>query len=180
MSRRNTSLPSGSGAQRLGLEVEVHRAGQRVGDHQRRAGQVVHLDVRVDPALEVPVARQHRHDGQVGLVDRGRDLLGQRAGVADAGGAAVADQVVAQLLQVRPEAGLLVVVGDDLRAGAIDVFTHGLTARPLSTAFLASSAAPSITDGFDVLVHEVIEAITTAPWSRSKDVPLSMVTGSAC
>ena len=42
----------------------------------------------------------------------------QRAGVADAGGAAVADQVVAELLQVRPEAGLLVVVGDDLASRA--------------------------------------------------------------
>ena len=103
--------------QRLGLEVEVHRAGQRVGDHQRGRGQVVHLDVRVDPALEVAVAGQHRDHGQVGLVDRGGDLVRQRAGVADAGGAAVADQVVAELLQIRPQAGLLVVVGDDLRAG---------------------------------------------------------------
>ncbi len=58
--------------------------------------------------------------------------------------------------------------------GAIDVFTHGLTARPLSTAFLASSAAPSITDGFEVLVHEVIEAMTTAPWS-STNSPRSAV-----
>ena len=107
----------GRGAQRLGLEVEVHRAGEPVGDHERRAGQVVHLDVRVDPALEVPVARQHGDHGEVALVDPGRDLLGQRPGVADAGGAAVADQVVAQLLQVRPEAGPLVVVGDDLGAG---------------------------------------------------------------
>ena len=50
------------------------------------------------------------------LVDRGGDLLGQRAGVADAGGAAVADQVEAELVQVRREAGPLVVVHDDLRA----------------------------------------------------------------
>src|SRR5882757_9114073 len=61
--------------------------------------------------------------------------------------------------------------------GARVVFTHGLTARPRSTAFLASSAAPIITDGLDVFVHEVIEAITTAPWSRSKLVPVAMVTG---
>src|SRR4029079_18479496 len=60
--------------------------------------------------------------------------------------------------------------------GAIDVFTHGLTVRPLSTAFLASRAAPSITDGFEVLVHEVIEEITTAPWSSSKEAPSARVT----
>ena len=80
-------------------------------------GQVVHLDVGVDPALEVAVAREHRDDGEVGLVDRLADRLGQRAGVADAGRAAVADQVEAELLQVRGELGLLVVVHDDLGPG---------------------------------------------------------------
>ena len=54
------------------------------------------------------------------------------------------------------------------------VLTQGLTVRPLFTAFRASSAAPSITDGLDVLVHEVIEAMTTAPWSRVK-LPYSVV-----
>src|ERR1700751_5464548 len=46
------------------------------------------------------------------------------------------------------------------------VFTHGLDVRPFSTALLAASAAPSITWGLEVLVHDVIAAITTAPWSR--------------
>ena len=44
------------------------------------------------------------------------------------------------------------------------VFTHGLRVRPFSTAFFASSAAPIITDGLEVLVHDVIAAIATAPW----------------
>jgi hypothetical protein len=43
------------------------------------------------------------------------------------------------------------------------VLTHGFTASPRSTAFRASRPAPTITDGFEVLVHEVIAAITTAP-----------------
>ena len=43
------------------------------------------------------------------------------------------------------------------------VFTHGLLVNPFSTAFLASKAAPIITDGFEVLVQEVIDAITTSP-----------------
>ena len=105
------------GAERLVLEVEVHRPGERVRDDQRRRREVVHLHVGVDAALEVPVAGEHRHDRQVVLVDGRRDLVRQRAGVADAGRAAVADEVEAELLQVRPEAGLLVVVGDDLGAG---------------------------------------------------------------
>src|SRR6185437_1263666 len=62
------------------------------------------------PAFEVPVAREHRDRGEVVLLDGRGDLVRERAGVADAGGAAVADQVVAQLLQVRPQVGLGVVV----------------------------------------------------------------------
>src|SRR4051812_42916924 len=64
-----------------------------------------------------------------------------------------------------------------LDPGASVVFTHGLAVRPRSTAFLASSAAPIITCGLDVLVQEVIAAITTWPWSTSVWVPSSMVTG---
>ena len=47
--------------------------------------------------------------------------------------------------------------------GASEVFTHGLLSRPRSTAFFASSPAPIITDGFEVLVQLVIAAITTRP-----------------
>ena len=48
--------------------------------------------------------------------------------------------------------------------------------RPFSTAFFASSAAPIITDGLEVLVHDVIAAIATAPWSSSNSVPSASVT----
>src|SRR3546814_16039551 len=54
-------------------------------------------------------------DREVVLVDRGGDLLGQRARVADARGAPVADEVVAEVLQVGPEARLLVVVRSEER-----------------------------------------------------------------
>src|SRR3954452_19299132 len=60
--------------------------------------------------------------------------------------------------------------------GASVVLTHGLRCRPFSTAFFASSAAPTMTDGLDVLVHDVIAAIATAPWSISKSVPSDRVT----
>src|SRR5215211_7423760 len=63
-----------------------------------------------------------------------------------------------------------------LDPGASVVFTHGLLVRPRSTAFLASSAAPIITCGLEVLVQEVIAAITTEPWSTSNGVPSSPVT----
>src|SRR5215469_3625405 len=63
-----------------------------------------------------------------------------------------------------------------LEPGASVVFTHGLRSRPASTALRASSAAPTITDGLEVLVHEVIAAITTEPWSTAVLVPSSRVT----
>ena len=53
------------------------------------------------------------------------------------------------------------------------VFTHGLVARPFSTALRASRAAPSMTDGLEVLVQEVMPATTTAPWSRTNSPPSS-------
>src|SRR3954447_6593723 len=53
-----------------------------------------------------------------------------------------------------------------LEPGASDVFTHGLVLRPFSTAFLATSPAATITDGFDVFVQLVMAAITTEPFVR--------------
>src|SRR4051794_24706047 len=58
-----------------------------------------------------------------------------------------------------------------LEPGANDVFTHGLLCSPRSTALRASSPARTITNGLDVLVHDVIAATTTAPWSSSKSSP---------
>ena len=106
----------GVGAERLVVQIDVHRPRQRVGDAQRRRREVVHLDVGVDPSLEVPVARQDRNDGQVlGLHDIG-DLGRQRPGVADAGRAPIADQVEAKLVEVLIQARALQVLGHHLGA----------------------------------------------------------------
>src|ERR1022692_1782962 len=67
-----------------------------------------------------------------------------------------------------------------LDPGASVVFTHGLRARPASTALRASRAAPTITYGLEVLVQDVIAAITTEPWSTEVWVPSSSVTGVGC
>src|SRR4029453_17102982 len=64
-----------------------------------------------------------------------------------------------------------------LLPGASEVLTHGFTVGPRSTAFFASSAAATITDGFEVLVHEVIDAIATCPWSSCASVPSASATG---
>src|SRR3712207_7767069 len=51
------------------------------------------LHLRVDAALEVAIAGQHRDDREVALVDRGCDVVRQRPGVPDARRAPVADDV---------------------------------------------------------------------------------------
>ena len=94
-------------AERLADDVDVHGAGERVGDAQRRRGEVVHLHVGVDAPLEVAVAGEHRDNGEVGVADDLRDLLGQGPGVADAGGAAVADEVESELLERLGQTGLV-------------------------------------------------------------------------
>ena len=103
-------------AERLLGEIDIHRAGDRVGDHQRRRGEIVGAHVGVDAAFEVAVAREHRRRHQIVLVDRLGDFLRQRTGIADAGGAAEADQVEAERVEILLQAGFLVVVGDHLRA----------------------------------------------------------------
>ncbi len=49
----------------------------------------------------------------------------------------------------------------------------GLTFRPCSTAFLASSPAASSTLGLEVLVQEVMAAISTSPFLRLTPSPAS-------
>ena len=105
-------------SERFFREVPPNVAGEGVRHHQRRRGQVTRLDQRMDPTLEVPVAAQHRDHIEFFLLDGGLDLVTrERTAVADAGGAAIADEVEAELLQVSHEAGRLEVVGHDSGAG---------------------------------------------------------------
>src|ERR1700722_19922998 len=52
--------------------------------------------------------------------------------------------------------------------GASDVFTQRLAFNPFAAAVRASSPAQIRTLGLEVLIHEVIAAITTSPGPRSK------------
>src|SRR6185437_14925708 len=84
-------------AERLAEQVGEQGAGEGVGDDQWWGGEEVHRALGVNAALEVAVTREHRAHRQVVLGDCGADLGDEWAGVADAGGAAVADQAEAQL-----------------------------------------------------------------------------------
>jgi hypothetical protein len=98
-------------------QVEVHGAGQGVGDHQGRGGEVVQLHLRVDAALEVAVARQHRHHGEVVVADGRGHLLDQRTGCPDAGHTAEPGQVEAERLQRLHQPGGPQVAHDDQGPG---------------------------------------------------------------
>ena len=104
------------GAERVLGDVHQQRTGDGIGDDQRRRGQVVGAHVRVDAALEVAIAGQHRAGDQVAIGDGLGDFLRQRAGVADAGCAAVADEVEAEGVEIVLQVGLRQIVGDDLGA----------------------------------------------------------------
>ena len=55
--------------------------------------------------------------------------------------------------------------------GASDVLTQGWRVKPRSLAFRATRPAPTITSGFEVLVQDVMAAITTSPSVRLKSDP---------
>ena len=113
-------------AERLVVQVGVDAAGERVGDHQHRRRQKVHAHQRVDAPLEVAVARQHRGDDQIALGHGLGDRLRQRARVADAGGAAVADEVEAEPppdTAISPASFRYSVTTRE--PGASEVLTHG-------------------------------------------------------
>ena len=99
MSARYTGCALLVVAERLAGQIDLHRAGERVGDDQRRRGEIIGAHVRIDAALEIAVARQHRRGDEVVLGDGRRNLRRQRAGIADAGGAAEADDVEAELVE---------------------------------------------------------------------------------
>ncbi len=115
--------------QRLGGQVHVQAAGQGIGNHQRRRGQVVHLDVLVNASLEIAVARKHGTDDQVIFSDGIADGLGKWAGIPDAGGAAVADHVEAERLEIVHQARRVQVVRHHPRAGAERGLDPGLHAK---------------------------------------------------
>ena len=64
MSLRNTG-PVAADADRLAREVDIHAAGQRVGDDERRRREIVVARERIDAPLEVAVAREHARDEQL-------------------------------------------------------------------------------------------------------------------
>ena len=152
-------------AQRFAHQVLEHGAGNGIGHHQRRRGEKVGFDVGVDARLEIAVAGKHRGTDQVVLDDRFLDAPDQaarscryrwcsrsRRGRSRASRDKAADPHLVRYSVTTRE------------PGAREVLTCFLTVRPRSTAFFASRPAASSTPGLEVLVQEVMAAISTSPW----------------
>ena len=122
------SLPVPSGSVVMSTR---HLAQQRIGHDQRRRGQIVGAHVGMHAALEIAVAGEHRGGDQLVVLDRVGDRVVQRAGVADAGGAAVADRLKPSASRSGGQAGLVQIFGDHLRARGQRGLHPGLRLQPL-------------------------------------------------
>src|SRR5262245_28443506 len=114
------------GPERLVVNVDVHPAGQGVSDDQRWGGEVIGPHFGMDASLKIAVAAQHRGDNEIVLLDGFRYRQRERAAVADASRAAVADQEKAKLLQVTHQTGFDQIIRDHLRSRRQACFYPGL------------------------------------------------------
>ena len=78
---------------------KIHAAGERVGDDERRRGEIIRAAERIDAAFEIAIAAEDGDGDEIIVLDGFADGVGERAAVADAGGAAVADEIEAQLIR---------------------------------------------------------------------------------
>src|SRR5207302_6693280 len=101
-------------AERLAGEIFGDPSGDRVRHDERRRREIVGTHILLDAPLEVAVAAQYGADDKTLLADHRRDFVRQRSAVADAGRAAVADQIEAELIEILRQAGRLQVFGDYL------------------------------------------------------------------
>src|SRR5260221_10165555 len=81
-------LPVAPGTERLVVQVKVECPREGIGDHQRRGGQEIHLDVPMDAAVEVAVAPQGRPTDHLCPADAPAQLPAYPARIAAGGGAA--------------------------------------------------------------------------------------------
>ena len=104
-------------SQRLGRQVDGHAAGQRVGDHKRRRSQVVGAHLRLDPSFKVAIAAEHSGNDQIPVLHFGRDIVRERAAVADTGRTPVAHQSEPKFRQRCHQPGGLEILRHHHRTG---------------------------------------------------------------
>jgi hypothetical protein len=165
-------LAVGVDAEHILLDVETHGAGNRVGHHQRRRGQEGLLGIRVDAAVEIAVAGQHRRGIQVAVDDFLLDLRIERAGHAVAGGAGEGDDAEAELSR-SPAGRFFQIQLHRLGARCQRGLSPTACASGPALALRASRPAAITLRGLEVLVQLVMAAMITAPSGISPRLPAS-------
>src|SRR5262249_40026601 len=87
-------------AQRLLHKIGIHRARERISNDQRRRGEIIRAHVGVDAPFEIAIAGEHGGSNEILVVYRLGNLWRERPGISDVGGAAEADEIVAELVEV--------------------------------------------------------------------------------
>src|SRR5216683_1645319 len=87
-------------AARLLRHIDVYPAGEGKSHNQRRTHQESRLDALVHARFEIALAAEHTGADQIVLVQNLFDAWIERAAVADACGASIADQIEAKFVQV--------------------------------------------------------------------------------
>ena len=161
--------------ERLAGQVDVDAAGEGERDDERRRGEVARPGQRMDPALEVAVARQDGGDDEVVLLDRlwrPARRAGRSCRCRSCSRSRRARSRAARAApSARPPRGSR---SRPSSPGASDVLTVGADRSPRATAFRASSPAPTMTVGFEVFVHDVIAAIATEPGADRRALPADL------
>ena len=96
--------------ERFARKIQIHAPGQGKGHDERRRHEKIRLDVLVHPRFEVAVSGQNGGGHEIVVADGLLNFRMERAGVSDAGGATVADNIEAELIEVRLQAGLVQVI----------------------------------------------------------------------
>ena len=116
-SRKIYFAPGAIFPHRIFRQVDIDTARERERDHERRRHEEVGLDVLVHARLKISIAGEDRGRHQIEFTDRFLDLRMKRAGIADAGCAAVADDVKSELIEICLQPGFLQVIRDNARTG---------------------------------------------------------------
>ena len=109
-------LAIGTFPHRLFRKVEIDAARQGEGDHEGRRHQEIRFDVLVDARFKIAVPGKDRSRDEIKFADRLLNFRMKRPRISDAGGAAVADDVEPELIEIFLEAGLVEIIGDNPRA----------------------------------------------------------------
>ena len=106
-------------------QIDIDPTGEGKGDNERWRHKEVGFDGGVDACLKITVTRKDTGGDEIMVEDRFLDRSGKRAGVADAGGTAVADEIKAELIEVGLQACGVEVVGDNAGTWSEGCFDGG-------------------------------------------------------